>query len=100
MTYTDQPLGAERVYTRALPGGGYVAIEIDGSSREREVPCSRVWVERRASLERQVNHPPVVIAEAECDEESPAFAELYQIAADNAAIARRLLAMETARRDD
>ena len=37
---------------------------------------------------------PVVIAEADGDERSPAFTDIYRIAADNAAIARALLRIE------
>jgi hypothetical protein len=53
-----------------------------------------VSVERRTNDERRDGHRPVVIAEADGDERSPAFADLYQIAADNAAIARALLQIE------
>ena len=35
-----------------------------------------------------------MIAEADGDDRSPAFADLYRIAADNAAIARALLRIE------
>jgi hypothetical protein len=79
------------VYRRELPGGGYVAIDI---KREPEAARTRVSVERRTNDERRDGHRPVVIAEADGDERSPAFADLYQIAADNAAIARALLQIE------
>lgn len=79
------------VYRRELPGGGYVAIDVKG---ERELARTRVSVERRAKHERRDGHRPVVIAEADGDEHSAAFAELYRIAADNAAIARAMLVLE------
>jgi hypothetical protein len=79
------------VYRRELPGGGYVAIDV---RRERELARTRVSVERRGAHERRDGHRPVVIAEAEGDERSPAFGDLYRIAADNAAIARALLEIE------
>jgi hypothetical protein len=89
----DQPARKDRpsVYRRDLPGGGYVAIEV-----ERELPLARtrVSVERRAIADRREGHTPVVIAEADGDERSPSFNELYRIAADNAAIARALIAMD------
>ena len=85
------------VYRRELPGGGYVAIDV---KREREVPRVRVSVERRARHERRDGHAPVVIAEADGDERSPCFAELYRIAADNAAIARAILSIEGPQRAD
>jgi hypothetical protein len=76
------------VYRRELPGGGYVAIVV---AREREMPRTRVSVERRAVDSRRRGHRPVVIAEADGDERSPSFIDLFRIAADNAAIARALL---------
>jgi hypothetical protein len=84
------------VYRRELPGGGYVAIEV-----ERELPLARtrVSVERRAIPDRREGHKPIVIAEADGDERSPSFNELYRIAADNAAIARALIAMDRAMSD-
>jgi hypothetical protein len=79
------------VYRRELPGGGYVAIDV---KREPEIARTRVSVERRSRDERRDGHRPVVIAEVDGDERSPGFAELYRIAADNAAIARALLQIE------
>lgn len=79
------------VYRRELPGGGYVAIDV---KRESQLARTRVSVERRAKDERRGGHRPVVIAEADGDERSPGFAELYRMAADNAAIARALLRIE------
>ncbi len=76
------------IYRRELPGGGYVAIDIE---RETVVARTRVSVERRSKDERRDDHRPVVIAEVDGDERSPGFAEAYRIAADNAAIARALL---------
>ena len=79
------------VYRRELPGGGYVAIDV---KRERELARTRVSVERRSKDERRDGHRPVVIAEADGDERSAGFADLYRIAADNAAIARAILELE------
>jgi len=90
-------LNAAAIYWRELPGGGYVAIDV---RREREVPKSCVSVERRAKHERRGGHNPVVIAEADGDERSPGFAELYRLATDNAAIARALLHIEGPQRAD
>ncbi len=85
------------VYRRELPGGGYVAIDV---RREREVPRTCVSVERRAKHDRRPGHKPVVIAEAEGDDRSPAFQDLYRLAADNAAIARAILVIEGPQRAD
>lgn len=85
------------VYRRELPGGGYVAINVHG---ERGLARSRVCVERRARDSRRDGHEPVVIAEADGDDRSAAFGDLYRLAADNAAIARALLEIEGPQRDD
>lgn len=89
--------GVGPIYHRELPGGGYVAIDV---KRESELARTRVSVERRAKTERREGHRPVVIAEADGDERSPGFAELYRMAADNAAIARALLRIEGPSRAD
>lgn len=85
------------IYRRELPGGGYVAIDV---RRDPELARTRVSVERRSRDERRDGHRPVVIAEVDGDERSPGFAELYRIAADNAAIARALLQIEGPQRAD
>jgi len=90
-------LNAAAIYWRELPGGGYVAIDV---RREQETPKSCVSVERRAKHERRGGHTPVVIAEADGDERSPAFGDLYRLAADNAAIARALLEIQGPQRAD
>src|SRR4051812_27591307 len=79
------------VYRRDLPGGGYVAIEVE---RDITTTRTRVSVERRALADRRDGHQPIVIAEADGDERSPSFTDMYRIAADNAAIARALMAIE------
>jgi hypothetical protein len=89
--------GTAAVYRRELPGGGYVAISVE---RAREFSRTRVCDERRARHARRAGHLPVVIAEADGDDRSPAFGELYRIAADNAAIARALLEIEGPQPDD
>jgi hypothetical protein len=87
-TFSD---GLGPVYRRELPGGGYVEIDV---KRERELARTSVSVERRGKEKRRDGHRPVVIAEADGDERSAAFADLYRIAADNAAIARAILELE------
>ena len=85
------------VYRRDLPGGGYVAIDVQC---ERELTRTRVSVERRSKEERRDGHRPIVIAEVEGDERSAGFAECYRMAADNAAIARALLRVDGPARGD
>jgi len=82
------------VYRRELPGGGYVAIDVRRERHDEEAPRTRVCVERRARDDRLLS-APLVIAEADGDERSPGFTDLYRIAADNAAIARALLRLGT-----
>ena len=86
-----------QVYRRELPGGGYVAINVEA---DRGQARTRVFVERRAREARREGHMPVVIAEAEGDDRSPAFADLYRLASDNAAIARAMLEIEGPQRDE
>lgn len=85
------------VYHRELPGGGYVKIDV---LRERELPRTCVYVERRAKHERRPGHEPVIIAQADGDERSDAFADLYRMAMDNAAIARKILEIDGPQRAD
>jgi hypothetical protein len=82
---------APSIYRRELPGGGYVAIQVE---REVPLPRTRVSVERRAIADRRDGHKPIVIAEADGDERSASFTEMFRIAADNAAIARALIAVD------
>src|SRR5438876_12354318 len=80
------------VYRRELPGGGCVAIHVQRQCADSLQPRTRVAVERRlGGASPRPAHDPIVIAEADGDEHSPGFTELYRIAADNAAIARALL---------
>jgi hypothetical protein len=85
------------IYQRELPGGGYVKINV---VREESFPRTCVYVERRAKHERRPGHQPVIIAQADGDERSAAFGDLYRMAADNAAIARRMLEIEGPQRAD
>ncbi|HSQ31035.1 MAG TPA: hypothetical protein VLN49_14350 [Gemmatimonadaceae bacterium] len=96
MEQSSDTIGA--VYWRELPGGGYVAIDVRRG--DAEPARTLVSVERRGKHERRDGHHPVVIAEADGDERSPAFAELYHMATDNAAIARALLRIEGPQRAD
>ena len=81
--------GAERLFHRDLPGGGFVAIEAfeDGSAAQRRV---RLVVERRSDRARRAGHHPPVIFEGDWRPEK-GLGELYRLACDNVAIARGLL---------
>ena len=130
MTGSDRMVAdLSQLYHRELPGGGYVAIEMivdsdGGGMTELEriaierrstearrlghqppsfnLPAgrpfkARVCVERRADTARREGHEPPVIAEAEGEN---SFGELYRIASDNAAVARRLLRWKAAREQE
>ena len=85
------------LYTRELPGGGYVAIEAlpaDGAQYR-----ARISVERRTDPARRVGHLPPVIAEAAGPSRTSVFNELYRIASDNVAVARGILRWQADRSD-
>lgn len=77
------------LYTRQLPGGGYVIIEQvpDGSGGYR----AQLRVERRADPFRRDSQTAPVIAEAAGTEQSTVFEELHAIAANNVSVAQRIL---------
>ena len=80
------------VYTRTLPGGGFVAIdaesgEVDAQGSDHHV---RLWVERRADEMRRAGHTPPVIAEAHAGTLETAVEQLRRIASDNVALASAL----------
>lgn len=77
------------LYTRDLPGGGYVTIEALETSPSTY--RARVLAERRADPTRRTGHTPPVIAEAEGSSPTTVFDELYPIAADNVAVARWIM---------
>lgn len=98
---TQERAGATsgRLYERELPGGGFVAIDIGTrTAGDREVPVTRLCVERRQTHERRTGHEPPVIAEVEGDERSPNFSTIFQMARDNAAVARGILDWQARRR--
>jgi hypothetical protein len=78
------------LYSRDLPGGGYVMVEAD-TPAETRVHRAHVTVERRADPARRDGHLPPVIAEAEGESYSRVLQQLYAIASDNVSIARHLL---------
>ena len=68
------------VYSRTLPGGGYVAIDcIEQAPGEGH--HARLWVERRADPARRSGHVPPVIAEVQVADADFAVTTLRDIAA-------------------
>jgi hypothetical protein len=85
---------AQALYTRPMPGGGYVRVELVVSDRgdvSSERRRGRVVIEPRRASPRRDDAPPLVVEELEGDDENSVVAELFRIANDNAAIARRVL---------
>ena len=84
----------DRVYRRALPGGGYVAIDSSpdatGDSDSKPQVKAHVLVERRSDPGRRVGHAPPVVAETEAADVEQAVDALSEIADNNVEVARAL----------
>ena len=91
------------VYRRAMPGGGYVEVELDAPSSDTTSGtaaarvCGRVIMERRADPARRYSHHAPVVAELSGDDRDELVAHLFRLACDNAALARGLMRKPTAR---
>lgn len=82
------------LYTRPMPGGGYVRVELLVSDRgdvANERRRGRVVIEPRTASPRVDDDAPLVVEVVEGADEDAVVAELFRIARDNAAIARRVL---------
>ena len=104
----DAALGAREshsgaaLYRRPMPGGGYVEVELDappvdarpGSETARV--RGRIIMERRADPGRRYGHRAPIVAELSSDDRDELMANLFQLACDNAALARTLMRMPTA----
>ncbi|MDQ6633668.1 MAG: hypothetical protein M3Z10_02810 [Gemmatimonadota bacterium] len=91
---TDDGGMAQALYARPMPGGGYVRVELVVSDRgdvASERRRGRVVIEPRQAAPRRDDAVPLVVEELEGDDENSVVAELFRIANDNAAIARRVL---------
>ena len=86
----------EARYHRPMPGGGYVEIEIE-PTQDRVQSRGRLIIERRADVARRLGHEPPVVAEEVHDDTDALIAELFRLAHDNAALARRLMQWQSAR---
>ncbi|MEO7455390.1 MAG: hypothetical protein ABIY52_03960 [Gemmatimonadaceae bacterium] len=84
----------DAVYMRPMPGGGYVRVEMLVSQPgdiARERMRGRVVLERRLPAPATPDQEPVIVEEVEGSDANAVVAELFRIARDNAAIARRVL---------
>ena len=89
-----RPAAVQPLYTRPMPGGGYVRVELVLSDRgdiANERRRGRVVIEPRETSPRRDDSAPLVVEEVEGDDENAIVAECFRIARDNAAIARRVL---------
>ena len=75
------------LYTRELPGGGFVAIDSLTDSRGHH---ARLWVERRSDPARRFGHLPPIIAECQAPNADAALDKLRPIAADNLTLAHEI----------
>ena len=90
------------LYRRPMPGGGYVQVELDASSADETADGrsaalrGRVVMERRADPGRRYGHQAPVVAELAGDDRDALMTDLFELARDNAALARSLLQRRTA----
>ena len=89
MTFEPEPL-----YTRQLPGGGYVVIE--ATRHDAEVSL-RLYVERRVDPKRRAGHQPPVVAEITGVDPERGVRQLVRIAENNVEVARALQRWQTSR---
>jgi len=80
----------DRVYRRALPGGGYVAIDSSPDATGDSGVKAQVLVERRSDPGRRVGHAPPVVAETEAADVEQALDALSDLADNNVEVARAL----------
>ena len=107
----DQQQGAERsarddrsestFYRRPMPGGGYVEVEleaptVDSPEQRDRMLRGRIVMERRADPRRRYGHHAPVVAELTGDDRDELMADLFQLAQDNAALARNLMRLQAA----
>ncbi len=78
-----------RLYTRELPGGGYVVIDLLSPDGQLGAHL-RLWVERRADATRRAGHSPPVLIETETADPETDLAQLQRIASDNVAVAQAI----------
>ena len=93
----------EPVYSRAMPGGGYVRAELlvsQPADLAAERLRGRVVMERRSFAPPSPDDEELVVEEIEGNDQNAVVAELVRITLDNAAIARSVLRRTAAARGD
>jgi hypothetical protein len=89
----------QALYSRPMPGGGYVRVELlvsEPANLAVERLRGRVVMERRSYALPALEDEQLVVEEVEGDDANVVVAELFRIARDNAAIARRVLRRKAA----
>lgn len=82
------------VYSRRMPGGGYVRVELlisEPATLSAQGLRGRVVMERRSYAPPSPDDEELIVEEVEGADANVVVAELFRIACDNAAIARRVL---------
>ena len=90
----DSTRSAEQVYARQMPGGGSVRVELlasDGGDVAGERSRGRVVIDERRRTLGARETEQIIVEEIEGPDQSLVVDELFRIAQDNAAIARRIL---------
>lgn len=92
--------GSKRaLYSRPMPGGGYVRVELlvsEPANVAAEGLRGRVVMERRTFAPPAPDDQAMIVAEVAGADMNVVVAELFRIARDNAAIARRVLRQQGA----
>ena len=90
---TSEPATKPPLYSRPMPGGGYVRVELLGEPANVAVEGlrGRVVMERRSFAFPLRGDDELIVEEVEGPDASAVAAELFRIACDNAAIARRVM---------
>jgi hypothetical protein len=84
------------LYTRELPGGGFVTIE--GQPVPDGIPFhGALTVERRSDPERRSGHVPPVVLEADGATPDEVLDRLVEVANNNVAVATALLKWQASR---
>jgi hypothetical protein len=85
---------SQALYSRPMPGGGFVRVELlvsEPANFATERLRGRVVMERKTYAPPALGDDQFVVEEVEGDDANVVVAELFRIARDNAAIARRVL---------